>query len=73
MFLLAFHIIAIAILVVVVWAIAYHRGRQAGERRLRRRFALEEASIPAKPPATQAGAGTSSHTRPATLSSESSV
>ncbi len=58
MFLLAFHIIAIAILIVVVWAIAYHRGRQAGERRLRRRLALEEASTPAKPPAAQAGAGT---------------
>ncbi len=58
MFALAFHIIAIAILIVVVWAIAYHRGRQAGERRLHHRLALEEASTQAKPAAAQAVAGT---------------
>ena len=60
---------AIAILIVVDWAIAYHRGRQAGERRLRRRLALEEASAQAMLPPAQAGTGTWSHTRLATLSS----
>jgi hypothetical protein len=38
MFLLAFHIVAIGILVVIVWAIAFRRGEKAGERRLQRRL-----------------------------------
>lgn len=38
MFLLALHIVAIAILVVFTWALAYQRGQAAGERRLRRRL-----------------------------------
>lgn len=40
MFMLAFHIVAIGILVVMVWAVAYRRGVGAGERRLRRRMEL---------------------------------
>jgi len=42
MFLLALHIVAIAILVVFTWAVAYQRGQQAGERRLRRRLEAQQ-------------------------------
>lgn len=41
MFLLALHIVAIAILVVLVWAVAYQRGIRVGERRLRRRLEVQ--------------------------------
>lgn len=40
MFTLAFHIVAIGVLVVFVWSIAYGMGRRAGERRLRRQLGL---------------------------------
>jgi len=40
MFMLAFHIVAIGLIVVAVWAFAYKRGQVAGERRLRRRLGL---------------------------------
>ena len=42
MFMLAFHIVAIGVLVMMVWAIAYGQGRRAGERRLRRRLGLAD-------------------------------
>ncbi len=41
MFTLAFHIVAIAILIVMVWPIAYGRGFRAGERRMRRLMEAE--------------------------------
>ena len=41
MFVLGFHIIAIGILVVFVWAIAYGMGKRAGERRARRQLGAE--------------------------------
>ena len=40
MFTLAFHIVAIGVLIVFVWAIAYGMGQRAGERRLRRKLGL---------------------------------
>jgi hypothetical protein len=39
-FLLAFHIIAVGILVVAVWGIAYRLGHRAGERHAQRRLGL---------------------------------
>ena len=41
MFLLALHIVAVGLLVMMVWAIAYNRGQRAGERHLRRRLGLD--------------------------------
>lgn len=38
MFTLAFHIVAIAILLALVYPVAYGRGFRAGERKTRRRF-----------------------------------
>jgi hypothetical protein len=55
-FLLAFHIIAVGILVVFVWAIAFGRGRRAGERQLRRRLGLDEAHAGAGARGPAAGA-----------------
>lgn len=43
MFLLAFHIVAIGILIALIWAAAFNRGMRAGERRLRRQLEREEA------------------------------
>ena len=40
MFLLAFHIVAIGILIALVWFAAYQQGRRAGERRLRRQLGM---------------------------------
>lgn len=41
MFMLAFHIVAIGLLIVAVWGVAYGQGRRAGERALRRQLELE--------------------------------
>lgn len=41
MFLLAFHIIAVAMIVVIVWSVAHRMGRRTGERQLRRRLGLD--------------------------------
>ena len=50
MFLLAFHIVAVAIIVVIVWGLAHRLGRRAGERQLRRRLGLD-AKAEGAPPA----------------------
>lgn len=41
MFILGFHIIAVGILIVFVWAIAYGAGKRAGERRARRHLGVD--------------------------------
>lgn len=52
MFLLAFHIVAIGILVVAVWGIAYRMGHRAGERELKHRLGLDpHAGEPGRAPA----------------------
>ncbi len=53
MFTLAWHIVAISIIVAMVWSIAYNRGSAAGERRLRRRLGLDEHGAEDAPPARQ--------------------
>lgn len=56
MLLFAFHIVAVGILVVVVWAIAYRQGQLAGARRLQRRLEregrllAEDAAVPGAGP-----------------------
>ena len=42
MFLLAIHIVAIAILIWIVWAIAYKRGQTITERRIMRQLEIEK-------------------------------
>lgn len=42
MFLLAFHIVAIGILIVATWGIAYRLGHRAGERELKHRLGLDD-------------------------------
>ena len=51
MFLLAFHIVAVGIMVVAVWGIAYRAGQRAGERHLRRQLGMETHPRPAGRPA----------------------
>ena len=41
MFLLAFHIVAVGIIMVITWGVAHRMGRRAGERQLRRRLGLD--------------------------------
>lgn len=45
MFLLALHIVAIGILVMVVWTIAYRRGQTVTERRIRRQLEMEQEEM----------------------------
>lgn len=50
MFLLALHIVAVGLLVMLVWSVAFNRGQRAGERQLRRRLSLDAQQDPGTPP-----------------------
>jgi len=46
MFLLALHIGAIAILIMITWGVAYRAGERRGIRHTRRELGVEEESLP---------------------------
>ena len=58
MFILAYHIVAVSILIVFVWAVAYRRGEAAGERRIRRRLGLAPEGELVPVDNTEGGTGT---------------
>ncbi|HEX9842795.1 MAG TPA: hypothetical protein VGC20_08585 [bacterium] len=57
MFLLALHIVAVGLLVMLVWSVAFNRGQRAGERQLRRRLSLDAQQDPGTPPSASGEQG----------------